>query len=174
VTLSQWFVRRIPSLRSRSPPFIPQLNHCDSVAALSADSCLRNLSLHSRHSIPAQSIRPMESYSDASALWDLSQASSFSQLPDDDFLALLQKQFPTNPPSYSTDYGISSNSVNPQTISRYSLPSLTPPSEDSSPSPPQQSGSKSPDDDHDHALKRKASDDSLDEEPNQKSQHTRM
>ncbi|KAJ7293911.1 hypothetical protein C8J57DRAFT_1270342 [Mycena rebaudengoi] len=114
----------------------------------------------------------MESYSDASALWDLSQASSFSQLPDDDFLALLQKQFPTNPPSYSTDYGISSNSVNPQTISRYSLPSLTPPSEDSSPSPPQQSGSKSPDDDHDHALKRKASDDSLDEEPNQKSQHT--
>ncbi|KAJ7037455.1 hypothetical protein C8F04DRAFT_412038 [Mycena alexandri] len=112
----------------------------------------------------------MEAYADSSPLWDLSQASSFSQLPDDDFLALLQKQFPssnTNP--YAVDFGMG-NGVNPQTISRYSLPSLTPPSEDSSPSPPQQSGSKSPEDEHD--LKRKASDDSLDEEPSQKTQHT--
>ncbi|KAJ7102508.1 hypothetical protein B0H15DRAFT_919654 [Mycena belliarum] len=110
----------------------------------------------------------MEAYSDISPLWDLSQASSFSQLPDDDFLALLQKQFPSAPGDYS-DFG-TTNGVNPQTISRYSLPSLTPPSEDSSPSPPQQSGSKSPEDDHD--LKRKASEDSLDEEPSQKTQHT--
>ncbi|KAJ7139494.1 hypothetical protein C8R44DRAFT_606621 [Mycena epipterygia] len=111
----------------------------------------------------------MEAYSDMSPLWDLSQASSFTQLPDDDFLALLQKQFPSTPGPFSADFG-TTNGVNPQTISRYSLPSLTPPSEDSSPSPPQQSGSKSPEDEHD--LKRKASDDSLDEEPSQKSQHT--
>ncbi|KAJ7451141.1 hypothetical protein FB451DRAFT_1342833 [Mycena latifolia] len=111
----------------------------------------------------------MEAYSDISPLWDLSQASTFSQLPDDDFLALLQKQFPSTPGHFSADFG-TTNGVNPQTISRYSLPSLTPPSEDSSPSPPQQSGSKSPEDEHD--LKRKASDDSLDEEPSQKSQHT--
>ncbi|KAJ7151629.1 hypothetical protein C8R46DRAFT_1166504 [Mycena filopes] len=112
----------------------------------------------------------MEAYSDVSPLWDLSQASSFSQLPDDDFLALLQKQFPSsNTGPYAVDFGMG-NGVNPQTISRYSLPSLTPPSEDSSPSPPQQSGSKSPEEEHD--LKRKASDDSLDEEPSQKTQHT--
>ncbi|KAJ7171761.1 hypothetical protein C8R43DRAFT_24587 [Mycena crocata] len=113
----------------------------------------------------------MEAYSDISPLWDLSQASSFSQLPDDDFLALLQKQFPSTPGNFTADFG-ATNGVNPQTISRYSLPSLTPPSEDSSPSPPQQSGSKSPEEEHD--LKRKASDDSLEAEegPSQKSQHT--
>ncbi|KAJ7674435.1 hypothetical protein B0H17DRAFT_157771 [Mycena rosella] len=111
----------------------------------------------------------MDAYSDMSPLWDLSQATSFSQLPDDDFLALLQKQFPSAPTHFGADFS-TANGVNPQTISRYSLPSLTPPSEDSSPSPPEQSGSKSPEDDHD--LKRKASDDSLDEEPSQKSQHT--
>jgi AP-1-like factor len=111
----------------------------------------------------------MDSYSsEISPLWDLSQASSFSQLPDDDFLALLQKQFPSNPGAFTADFSM--NGVNPQTISRYPLPSLTPPSEDSSPSPPQQSGSKSPEDEHD--LKRKASDDSLDEGPSQKAQHT--
>jgi AP-1-like factor len=115
----------------------------------------------------------MEAYSDISPLWDLSQASSFSQLPDDDFLALLSKQFPSAPGNFSTDFTM--NGVNPQTISRYPLPSLTPPSEDSSPSPPQQSGSKSPDDDNDHDLKRKASDDDFDDEgPSHKSQHTCM
>ncbi|KAF8213750.1 hypothetical protein K438DRAFT_1565466 [Mycena galopus ATCC 62051] len=115
----------------------------------------------------------MDTYSsDISPLWDLSQASSFSQLPDDDFLALLQKQFPSNG-AFAADFAaMNGNGVNPQTISRYPLPSLTPPSEDSSPSPPQQSGSKSPDDDHD--LKRKASDEDLDleEGPSQKAQHT--
>ncbi|KAJ7238998.1 hypothetical protein B0H12DRAFT_83239 [Mycena haematopus] len=113
----------------------------------------------------------MDTYtSDISPLWDLSQASSFSQLPDDDFLALLQKQFPTNQGAFSADFG-GMNGVNPQTISRYPLPTLTPPSEDSSPSPPQQSGSKSPDDDHD--LKRKASEEDFDDEgPSQKAQHT--
>ncbi|KAK7064788.1 BZIP family transcriptional factor [Favolaschia claudopus] len=108
----------------------------------------------------------MDTYaSDISPLWDLSQATSFSQLPDDDFLALLQKQFPTNPGVFSADFTM--NGVNPQTISRYPLPSLTPPSEDSSPSPPQQN---SPEDDH--ALKRKASNEDLEEGPSQKNQHT--
>ncbi|KAF7367426.1 BZIP family transcriptional factor [Mycena sanguinolenta] len=114
----------------------------------------------------------MDTYtSDISPLWDLSQASSFSQLPDDDFLALLQKQFPNTQGPYSTDFGtMGMNGVNPQTISRYPLPTLTPPSEDSSPSPPQQSGNKSPDDEHD--LKRKASDEDFEEGPSTKAQHT--
>ncbi|KAJ6519237.1 hypothetical protein C8R45DRAFT_1085272 [Mycena sanguinolenta] len=114
----------------------------------------------------------MDTYtSDVSPLWDLSQASSFSQLPDDDFLALLQKQFPNSQGPFSADFGaMGMNGVNPQTISRYPLPTLTPPSEDSSPSPPQQSGSKSPDDDHD--LKRKASDEDFEEGPSSKAQHT--
>ncbi|KAJ7789461.1 hypothetical protein B0H14DRAFT_2472064 [Mycena olivaceomarginata] len=112
----------------------------------------------------------MDTYpTEISPLWDLSQASSFSQLPDDDFLALLQKQFPTSAGPYG-DFGGMPNGVNPQTISRYPLPTLTPPSEDSSPSPPQQSGSKSPEDEHD--LKRKASDDDLSDGPSQKTQHT--
>jgi AP-1-like factor len=113
----------------------------------------------------------MDTYpTEISPLWDLSQASSFSQLPDDDFLALLQKQFPTSAGPYG-DFGGMPNGVNPQTISRYPLPTLTPPSEDSSPSP-QQSGSKSPEDEHD--LKRKASDDDLSDGPSQKTQHTCM
>ncbi|KAJ7226107.1 hypothetical protein GGX14DRAFT_423887 [Mycena pura] len=113
----------------------------------------------------------MESYADISSpLWDLSQATSFSQLPDDDFLALLQKQFPSNPVPYSADFSALTGGINPQNISRYSLSSLTPPSADSSPSPPQESGSKSPEDEHD--LKRKASDDDLEEGPSHKAQHT--
>ncbi|KAJ7071586.1 hypothetical protein C8F01DRAFT_1217056 [Mycena amicta] len=104
----------------------------------------------------------MESFSDMSPLWDLSQASSFSQLPDDDFLALLQKQFPTPPTQYSVDFSLDGPGINPQSISHYSLPSLSPPSADSSPSPPQE---------EDHGLKRKASDDDLEEGPS-KAQHT--
>ncbi|KAF7306426.1 BZIP family transcriptional factor [Mycena indigotica] len=105
----------------------------------------------------------MDSYTDMSPLWDLSQPTNFSQLPDDDFLALLQKQFPTGQPThpYSVDFGLDGTGVNPQSISHYSLPSLTPPSADSSPSPPEE----------DNSLKRKASADDLEEGPS-KSQHT--
>ncbi|SJL05348.1 uncharacterized protein ARMOST_08715 [Armillaria ostoyae] len=121
----------------------------------------------------------MEAFPEITPLWDLSQATTFSQLADDDFLALLQKQFPsaTNPSgNLSGDFA-----VDPQSISRFSLPSLNPPSEDSSPSPPRsaEAGSSMPaqdDDDSfvqgDTALKRKASDDDLEEGPSQKSQHT--
>lgn len=110
----------------------------------------------------------MEAYVDNTPLWDLSHASSFSQLADDDFLALLQKQFPTG--NVSVEGGFT-DGVNPQNISRYSLPSITPPSEDSSPSPPNMNNDY--EDGGDTALKRKASDDDFDDEgPSSKSQHT--
>jgi len=116
----------------------------------------------------------MDSYSPITPLWDLSQASNFSQLPDDDFLALLQKQFPSGNNGFDANFN---NGINPQSISRYPLPSLTPPSEDSSPSPPSMNDSNKsspPDDrdDNDAALKRKASDEDLEEGPSQKNQHT--
>jgi len=111
----------------------------------------------------------MDTYIDNTPLWDLSHASNFSQIADDDFLALLQKQFPTGVPQQ--DRAV--DAVNPQNISRYSLPSFTPPSEDSSPSPPnlnnEQNGSE---DGGDSLLKRKASEDDFDDAPNSKSQHT--
>lgn len=126
----------------------------------------------------------MEAFPEITAPWDLSQASSFSQLPDDDFLALLQKQFPTgNGLSFSDPAGFTGG-VNPQNISRYSLPSMTPPSEDSSPSPPNMNNDSSSrshsanlgstGENDDPALKRKASDEDLDEGPSQKNQHTCM
>jgi AP-1-like transcription factor len=101
-------------------------------------------------------------------LWDLSHASSFSQLADDDFLALLQKQFPTEH-SVSNPFP---EAVNPQSISRYSLATMTPPSEDSSPSPPNLNDLTPNDEATDPALKRKASHDSMEGGPSQKAQHT--
>ncbi|KAF7972578.1 hypothetical protein HWV62_17712 [Athelia sp. TMB] len=122
----------------------------------------------------------MDAYPGVTPLWDLSQATTFSQLPDDDFLALLQKQFPG---SADFNTGVFQGGINPQEIQPFSLPGLSPPSDDSSPSP--QSANQDRDDgsrsrsrhrsgsqDDDPMLKRKASDDSLDEEPNQKNQHT--
>jgi hypothetical protein len=102
---------------------------------------------------------PMEAtYHDVAHLWDFSHPSNFSQLPEDDFLALLHKQYP--PPSASSS-AISNHLVSPG-----------PPSEDSSPSPP--NSHNDPDDPHDSAPKRKASDGGLEDGgPNQKAQHTR-
>ncbi|KAJ4485468.1 hypothetical protein J3R30DRAFT_1361700 [Lentinula aciculospora] len=120
----------------------------------------------------------MESFSNLAPLWDLSQATNFSQLPDEDFLALLQKQFPSagQHGGYQTTGFQIGDGVNPQNISQYSLPSITPPSEDSSPSP--SSNKQSPEetspseDSPDSGLKRKASDEDLGEGPSQKSAHT--
>lgn len=115
----------------------------------------------------------MESFSPLAPLWDLSQATNFSELPDNDFLALLQKQFPVHNGDYQP--GGFGDGVNPQSISQYSLPSsITPPSEDSSPSPQTASNKQSPEaeDSPDPGLKRKASDEDLDEEPSQKNAHT--
>lgn len=121
-------------------------------------------SLHYHH-LPL----PMDAYTQITPLWD---NSDISQLPDSDFLALLQKQFPTVDTDLSFMGGYA-NGVNPQTISSYPLPSLTPPSEDSSPSPPGSSNNDQQNDDSaDYALKRKASDEDFSDGPTQKSQNT--
>lgn len=113
----------------------------------------------------------MDSYPEVTQLWDLSHNTDITQLQDNDFLALLQKQFPS-----TNDGGLFmapySNAINPQNLSSYPLPSLTPPSEDSSPSPPNSNHDNGNDDINDSALKRKASDEDLSDGPTQKSQHT--
>ncbi|KIY45709.1 hypothetical protein FISHEDRAFT_60855 [Fistulina hepatica ATCC 64428] len=123
----------------------------------------------------------MASFSEPTPFWDLSQASAFSTLPDDDFLALLQKQFPSTVATSGTPPIQSGNSdgpfnlagVDPQSL--YRIPTLSS-SEDSSPSPPSTtSNSKdSPenDDGGEPALKRKASGEDVQEGPSHKAQHT--
>jgi AP-1-like transcription factor len=109
----------------------------------------------------------MDSYN--TPLWDLSQATNFAQLPDDDFLAMLQKQFPTanNMNSMTGQFG-GMNGINPQNVGNFP-PGITPPSEDSSPSPDAQK-----DDGEDSGnLKRKANDgDDSDDGPSHKNHHT--
>ncbi|EKM60492.1 uncharacterized protein PHACADRAFT_246479 [Phanerochaete carnosa HHB-10118-sp] len=127
----------------------------------------------------------MDAFGSLDSFWDLSQhASTFSTLPEDDFLALLQKQFPTTGPfDLTAPDGIDPININPLPINP------TPPSTDSSPSPPstnqepamsrRQSGvfgttsaSSQPESHEDPQLKRKASDDSMSEEPTHKTAHT--
>ena len=105
---------------------------------------------------------PMDSYPDSS-FWDNTPA--FNQLPDSDFFALLQKQFPPTVPFVGPG-------VNPQNLSSYSLPSLSPPSEDSSPSPSNSNQEVANEDINEPPLKRKASGEDFSDNPNQKSQHT--
>lgn len=109
--------------------------------------------------------------------WDLSQPTTFSQLADDDFLALLQKQFPAtngglNVAGYNANAG--TNAVNPQNLSSLQFSGASPSSADTTPSPPSatsanrraKSNSLDLDDDggaHDSALKRKASDDDFED-----------
>ncbi|KAI0328001.1 hypothetical protein GY45DRAFT_1307703 [Cubamyces sp. BRFM 1775] len=139
------------------------------------------------------------SSSDLHSFWDISaqQPDTFSALPDDDFLAFLQKQFPAatgNNPPLSFD---NPDGVDPQNISSFPPLSNSPPSSDSSPSPPslghegslsrrqsgvfnsptataaadQQQAQQSQSQQDDGSLKRKASNDN-DDEPQHKSQHT--
>jgi hypothetical protein len=117
---------------------------------------------------------------DPASLWDFSHPISLDYIPDNDFIALLQKQYP---PITALDpnsiYHHPDNSNNNSRVSP--LPALTPPSEDSSPSPPTITDSSNPpsrktSSSHQHqhqhrsesgddsALKRKASDDSLNDE----------
>jgi AP-1-like transcription factor len=105
----------------------------------------------------------MDAYPDAS-FWD--NTSPFTQIPDSDFFALLQKQFP--PISDTVPFV----GVNPQKLSSYSLPSLTPPSGDSSPSPSNSNQEVANDDINEPPLKRKASGEDFSDTPNQKTQHT--
>ena len=121
---------------------------------------------------------------DLHSFWDISQQpDTFSALPDDDFLAFLQKQFPgtvgsNQPLSFDNPDG-----VDPQSITNFPPPNLSPPSSDSSPSPPsthnesslsrRQSGVFNGADgsQDDGSLKRKASND-VDDEPQHKTPHT--
>lgn len=106
-------------------------------------------------------------YPSISSLWDIPQnPSQFSQLPDEDFLALLQKQFPH---SDNTD------PLLPRTERQ------SPASDDSSPSPtsnPDATSSRPHSlhlritDNDDASLKRKASSDDLEQGPSSKNQHT--
>ncbi|KAG9310294.1 hypothetical protein JVU11DRAFT_9412 [Chiua virens] len=109
-------------------------------------------------------------YSSLNSLWDISQApSQFSQLPDNDFLALIQKQFPPTDPK--------DHSVNPQSVQNQPN---TPSDDDSSPSPPDNTDTVSrphsihvrPNDTEDAPLKRKASSDDIEAGPSSKNQHT--
>ncbi|PFH50725.1 hypothetical protein AMATHDRAFT_75415 [Amanita thiersii Skay4041] len=128
----------------------------------------------------------MDTYHDVAHLWDYPHPPAFTQLADDDIFSILQKQpYQPEPNHHSNSIPNPSSyvdGVNPQSISRYPLNSLTPPSEDSSPSPPQSlhdagvgggSSGFGMEDVHDPALKRKASDEGLEDGgPNQKSLHT--
>ncbi|KAM5542187.1 hypothetical protein V8D89_004060 [Ganoderma adspersum] len=129
--------------------------------------------------------------SDMHSFWDINaqQPDSFSALPDDDFLAFLQKQFPSavgnnDPAPISFD---NPDGVDPQRINSFPPPNASPPSSDSSPSPPsthhesslsrRQSGvfgsapsSSGNADPEDGSLKRKA--DENPDEPQSKTQHT--
>lgn len=128
----------------------------------------------------------MESFVNLDNFWELpSNLHGFSTLPEDDFLQLLQKGFPTTnafdlPPP---------DGVDPLNINPLSIPNPTPPSTDSSPSPPsvaqeptisrRQSGvfsngaqASSDSGAEDPTLKRKASDDSMNDEPTHKNVHT--
>ncbi|KAH0838716.1 hypothetical protein J3R83DRAFT_7046 [Lanmaoa asiatica] len=105
-------------------------------------------------------------YPSLNSLWDISQApSQFSQLPDDDFLALLRKQFSADP------------SVNPQSVQDGRQSPL---SDDSSPSPASNTDAASrrhslltrTNDAEDAPLKRKASSDDIEPGPSSKNQHT--
>ncbi|KAH9938989.1 uncharacterized protein BXZ73DRAFT_44209 [Epithele typhae] len=84
------------------------------------------------------------STADINSFWDISpqQPDSFSALPDDDFLAFLQKQFPgavgaNQPPlSFESPAVAPGDGINPQSINSFAPPNHSPSSSDSSPSPP--------------------------------------
>ncbi|OBZ80026.1 hypothetical protein A0H81_00164 [Grifola frondosa] len=97
---------------------------------------------------------------DVHSFWDLShQPATFSALPDDDFLAFLQKQFPAAPPSSD------SSSPSPPSVQNDSTPSRRQSGVFNSSASPTAADSEDP------SLKRKASHDSMDEEPSHKNAH---
>lgn len=107
--------------------------------------------------------------------WEVSQTPmNISQIADDDFLTLLQKQFPTDiqVPFDLTFPGYNNpTAVNPQNLSDFTFPisQSTPPSSDSGNSPVSTTN-----DNDDRSLKRKASDERMDVEPASKAAHTSM
>ena len=118
----------------------------------------------------------MDAFNDLPAVWDIDNSPDSATIVDHDLFQLLQKQYlplPANPPVPT--YPSFMDSVNPQNLSMFSLANMTPSStsEDSSPSPPI-THQEAPQDtfSDDPTLKRKASTDVLESEPNNKSQHT--
>ena len=113
------------------------------------------------------------------SLWDFARTPSGFTLPDNDFLALLEKQFNPDTSSPNT-YAVSPDGVDPSKITNLPAPAPPPPlSDDSSPSPPsttdrvsssrRQSTNSAAEQDS-HELKRKASPDDMEEDsPSQKS-----
>jgi AP-1-like transcription factor len=113
------------------------------------------------------------SNSNGQPIWDLSQVSSFSQLPDDDFLALLHKQFPSEQPATASFplNGTTGFAVNPQSLNTDAAAEMSPPSDDS-PSPIDADDGGSDDQPDGKRQKRKADDEDFDEGPSPKTQHT--
>ncbi|TFK19903.1 hypothetical protein FA15DRAFT_626213 [Coprinopsis marcescibilis] len=116
----------------------------------------------------------MEAFQDVPPLWDFSNTVAYPQMQDEDFMNLLQKQFPTTGIADPLSFGGAfhdTGSINPQSVNTLPLhSSLSPPSEDSSPSP---SNSNQDHDEDTPAPKRKASDDDdFEDGPSAKSQHT--
>ena len=115
----------------------------------------------------------MEFNASSMPFWDVSQTPmSLSQIADEDFLSLLQKQFPTDVqiPFDLTFPGYNNPTVvDPQNLSDYTLPisQSTPTSSDSGNSP-----ISTTNDNDDRSLKRKASDERMDVEPASKAAHT--
>lgn len=114
----------------------------------------------------------MEFNASSMPFWDVSQTPmSLSQIADEDFLTLLQKQFPTDvqiPFDLSFPGYNNPAVVDPQSLSDYTHPiQLTPPSSDSGNSPVSTTN-----DTDDRTLKRKASDERMDVEPASKAAHT--
>ncbi|KAH6917666.1 hypothetical protein BKA70DRAFT_1252839 [Coprinopsis sp. MPI-PUGE-AT-0042] len=116
----------------------------------------------------------MDTFQDVTPLWDFS-AANYTQMQDEDFMNLLQKQFPNagtmvDPMAFGGVYG---GVVNPQNVNKRPLPALSPPSEDSSPSPPNSGNNHHDSDDAETPVstKRKA-DDTPEDGPNAKAQHT--
>ncbi len=121
----------------------------------------------------------MDYNSASSPLWDFSQSpSAFSSLAENDFLALLQKQFDPDL-SAANPYSIPHDGVDPSKISNSTALAPPPPlSDDSSPSPPstndhlsssRRQSTNSANELDSPELKRKASDDALNEDsPTQK------
>jgi len=118
----------------------------------------------------------MESYSEIPAIWDLTNPDS-AQPGEQDFFDILQKQFaPVQSNGGISGFPILMDSVNPQNLSLFSPSNLTPSStsdDSSSPSPPTTLRDAPQDINvEDPTLKRKASTNNLESEPNNKAQHT--
>ncbi|KZT42749.1 hypothetical protein SISSUDRAFT_844426 [Sistotremastrum suecicum HHB10207 ss-3] len=124
-----------PLLATTATPFSPPTHYA---AAATSPSTLAYSSANEHSQLPQ-----MTTYN-LNQSWDLTSPPSLPSLPDDDFLALLQKQFVANNPTTIdfAPFGTKSlqqvpNSANPQSLSHLPITTNnTPPLTDSSPSPP--------------------------------------